>query len=136
MSTVGFGTGNLRDHLMEQLANAGNGNYSYVGSIKDAKRIFVDDLTGTLQVIAKDTKIQVEMNKDVIESYRLIGYENRDVADKDFRNDKVDAGVIGAGHQVTALYELELANDWAAKSAPLATVRVRHKAPRGETANG
>lgn len=132
MSTVGFGTGNLRDHLMEQLANAGNGNYSYVGSLKDAKRIFVDDLTGTLQVIAKDTKIQVEMNKDVVESYRLIGYENRDVADKDFRNDKVDAGEIGAGHTVTALYEVNLKNE--DTTSDIATVRVRYKQPRGEKA--
>lgn len=132
MSTVGFGTGNLRDHLMEQLSNAGNGNYSYVGSVKDAKRIFVDDLTGTLQVIAKDTKIQVEMNKDVVESYRLIGYENRDVADKDFRNDKVDAGEIGAGHTVTALYEVNLKNE--DTTSDIATVRVRYKQPRGEKA--
>ena len=66
MSTVGFGTGNLRDHLMERLANAGNGNYSYIGSIKDAQKVFVDDLTGTLQVIAKDTKIQVEMNPELV----------------------------------------------------------------------
>lgn len=132
MSTVGFGTGNLRDHLMEQLANAGNGNYSYVGNIKDAKRIFVDDLTGTLQVIAKDTKIQVEMNKDVVASYRLIGYENRDVADKDFRNDKVDAGEIGAGHTVTALYEVNLKDE--DTTSDIATVRVRYKQPRGDNA--
>jgi Ca-activated chloride channel family protein len=132
MSTVGFGTGNLRDHLMEQLANAGNGNYSYVGSIKDAKRIFVDDLTGTLQVIAKDTKIQVEMNKDVVESYRLVGYENRDIADKDFRNDKVDAGEIGAGHTVTAIYEVTLKDE--DTTSDIATVRVRYKQPRGDKA--
>jgi Ca-activated chloride channel family protein len=130
MSTVGFGTGNYRDNLMEQLADAGNGNYSYVGNIKDAKRIFVDDLTGTLQVIAKDTKIQVEMNPDVVASYRLIGYENRDIADVDFRNDKVDAGEIGAGHTVTALYEVTLKND--DPVGDIATVRVRYKTPRGD----
>src|SRR5687768_7878906 len=128
MSTVGFGTGNLRDHLMERLANAGNGNYSYIGSLKDAKKVFVDDLTGTLQVIAKDTKIQVEMNPDVVAQYRLIGYENRDIADHNLRNDKVDAGEIGAGHTVTALYEVILRND--DPVGDIATVRVRYKQPR------
>ncbi|MCC7075117.1 MAG: von Willebrand factor type A domain-containing protein [Deltaproteobacteria bacterium] len=129
LSTVGFGTGNYRDHLMEQLADAGNGNYSYVGSMDDAKKIFVDKLTGTLQVIAKDTKIQVEMNPEVVASYRLIGYENRDVADRDFRNDKVDAGEIGAGHTVTALYEVVLKDD--EPKGDIATVRVRYKQPKG-----
>jgi Ca-activated chloride channel homolog len=132
MSTVGFGTGNYRDEMMEQLANAGDGNYSYVGSLKDARRIFVDDLTGTLQVIAKDVKIQVEMNPAMVASYRLVGYENRDIADRDFRNDKVDAGEIGAGHTVTALYEVTLKSDEPA--ADIATVRVRYKAPRGVVA--
>lgn len=132
LSTVGFGTGNYRDQLMEQLADAGNGNYSYVGSKKDAQRIFVDGLTGTLQVIAKDTKIQVEMNPDVVASYRLIGYENRDIADRDFRNDKVDAGEIGAGHTVTALYEVTLKEDL--PTADIATVRVRYKQPHGTKA--
>lgn len=132
LSTVGFGTGNYRDDMMERLADAGNGNYSYVGSQKDAQRIFVDDVTGTLQVIAKDTKIQVEMNPDVVEQYRLIGYENRDVADKDFRNDKVDAGEIGAGHTVTALYEVTLRSP--APTTDIATVRVRYKQPRGTKA--
>lgn len=130
MSTVGFGTGNYRDHLMEQLADAGNGNYSYVGSLDDAKKIFVDKMTGTLQVIAKDTKIQVAMNPAVVQSYRLIGYENRDVADRDFRNDKVDAGEIGAGHTVTALYEVLLKDD--EPRGDIATVRVRYKDPKGE----
>jgi Ca-activated chloride channel homolog len=132
LSTVGFGTGNLRDYLMEQLADAGNGNYSYIGSLKDARKVFVDDLTGTLQVIAKDTKIQVEMNPDVVAQYRLIGYENRDIADRDFTNDRVDAGEIGAGHTVTALYEVILKN--VAARGDIATVRVRYKQPRGSTA--
>jgi Ca-activated chloride channel family protein len=132
MSTVGFGTGNYRDHLMEQLADAGNGNYSYVGGLSDAKKVFVQDLTGTLQVIAKDTKIQVEMNTAAVEKYRLIGYENRNVHDEDFRNDKVDAGEIGAGHTVTALYEVVLREGASANN--LATVRVRYKKPKGQTA--
>lgn len=132
LSTVGFGTGNYRDHLMEQLANAGNGNYSYIDSLAAAKRVFVDDLTGTLEVIAKDVKIQVELDPSRVAAYRLIGYENRDIADKDFRNDRVDAGEIGAGHTVTALYEVVLRDgDNASELGNIATVRVRHKAPRG-----
>jgi Ca-activated chloride channel homolog len=136
LSTVGFGNGNYNDHLMEQLANAGDGNYAYIDSIAAAKKAFVTDLLGTMQVIAKDVKIQVELNPEVVKSYRLVGYENRDIADKDFRNDKVDAGEIGAGHTVTALYEVELheARSAPAALATLATVRIRHKAPRGEVA--
>ena len=108
LTTVGFGMGNYNDILMEQLANDGDGAYYYVDTLSEARRIFVDDLTGTLQVIAKDAKVQVEFNPEVVSRYRLLGYENRDVADDDFRNDAVDAGEIGAGHSVTALYELKL----------------------------
>ena len=133
MSTVGFGTGNYNDNLMEQLANAGNGNYSYIDSKKTAERVFVHELDGTLETIAQDVKIQVEWNKDVVTKYRLVGYENRDVADRDFRNDKKDAGEIGAGHAVTALYELELSST--SPSANLGTVRVRAKKPRGTKAD-
>ncbi len=126
LSTVGFGMGNYNDVLMEQLADKGDGNYAYVDRFSEARRVFVEKLTGTLQVIAKDVKIQVEFDPAVVRSYRLLGYENRDVADEDFRNDKVDAGEIGAGHAVTALYELKL---WPQKSGTLATVRVRYKQP-------
>ena len=108
LTTVGFGMGNYNDILMEQLANDGDGAYYYVDSLSEAQRIFVDDLTGTLQVIAKDAKMQVDFNPETISRYRLLGYENRDVADEDFRDDAVDAGEIGAGHSVTALYELKL----------------------------
>jgi len=108
LTTVGFGMGNYNDILMEQLANDGDGAYYYVDTLSEARRIFVDDLTGTLQVIARDAKVQVEFNPEVVSRYRLLGYENRDVADDDFRNDEVDAGEIGAGHSVTALYELKL----------------------------
>lgn len=132
MSTVGFGTGNYNDHLMEQLANAGNGNYTYIDSPKTAERFFVHELNGTLETIAQDVKIQVEWNQDVVRRYRLVGYENRDVADVDFRNDKKDAGEIGAGHAVTALYEVELVST--SPSGPLGTVRVRAKQPRGSRA--
>ena len=125
LTTVGFGRGNYRDTMMEQLANKGDGNYYYIDSMTEARRVFVDKLTSTLEVIAKDVKIQVDFDPSRVESYRLIGYENRDVADKDFRNDKVDAGEIGAGHQVTALYEVKLNPG----SGDLATVRVRSKLP-------
>ena len=108
LTTVGFGMGNYNDILMEQLANDGDGSYYYVDTLSEARRIFVEDLTGTLQVIAKDAKVQVEFNPEVVSRYRLLGYENRDVADDDFRDDTVDAGEIGAGHSVTALYELKL----------------------------
>jgi len=130
MTTVGFGMGNYRDDLMEKLADKGNGNCFYVDGWQEAKKVFETQLTGTLEVIAKDVKIQVEFNPDAVRRYRLVGYENRNVADRDFRNDKVDAGEIGAGHNVTALYEVELTG------APeqLATVRIRAKAPNGTEA--
>ena len=96
LSTVGFGMGNFNDVMMEQLADKGNGNYAYVDTLEEARRIFVENLTGTLQTIARDAKMQVEFNPQVVSRYRLLGYENRDVADQDFRNDKVDAGEVGA----------------------------------------
>jgi Ca-activated chloride channel family protein len=108
LTTVGFGMGDYNDQLMEQLADDGNGSYAYVDTLDEARRIFVENLTGTLQVIAKDAKIQVLFNPEVVSQYRLLGYENRAVADADFRNDKVDAGEVGAGHSVTALYEVVL----------------------------
>ncbi len=132
LSTIGLGTGNYKDNTMERLANKGNGNYYYIDSYRQARRVFKDQLIGTLQVIAKDVKIQVEFDPDVVARYRLIGYENRKVADKDFRNDAVDAGEIGAGHQVTALYEIELVKS--PTSDVLATARLRHKAPQGARA--
>jgi Ca-activated chloride channel family protein len=126
LSTVGFGMGNYNDVLMEQLADNGQGNYAYVDTIQEARRVFVTNLTGTLQMVARDAKVQVEFNRDVVRSYRLLGYENRDVADGDFRNDKVDGGEIGAGHSVTALYELKL---WPDGRGMLGTVRVRYADP-------
>jgi len=128
LSTIGFGMGNYKDTMMEQLANKGNGNYYYVDSKKEALRVFGEQVDGTLQVIAKDVKIQVEFDPEAIPEYRLIGYENRDIADKDFRDDKVDAGEIGAGHTVTALYEIRLNKNVKGK---LATVRIRAKSPQG-----
>jgi Ca-activated chloride channel family protein len=119
---------------MEQLANKGNGNNFYIDGLSAAKRVFQEQIGATLEVVAKDVKLQVDFDKTRVKRYRLIGYENRDVADADFRNDKVDAGEIGAGHQVTAVYEVELADGWAASTAALATARVRHKTPRGTIA--
>ena len=126
LSTIGFGMGNYKDVMMEQLANQGDGNYFYIDSRAEAEEVFGEDLSGTLQVIAKDVKIQVEFNPTAVYSYRLIGYENRDIADRDFRNDEVDAGEIGAGHSVTALYDVVLADGGAEE---LATVRLRNKTP-------
>ena len=128
LTTVGFGMGNYNDVLMEQLANNGDGFYAYVDTIKEAERVFVHDLTSTLQVIARDAKIQVDFNPAVVSRYRLIGYENRDVADEDFRNDEVDAGEIGAGHSVTALYEIKFHPE-ASTYEPAMTVYVRYEDP-------
>ena len=128
LTTVGFGMGNYNDVLMEQLADDGDGFYAYVDDIKEAERVFVHDLTSTLQVIARDAKVQVDFNPEVVSRYRLIGYENRDVADEDFRNDEVDAGELGPGHSVTALYELKLHED-APLHAPLLTVYLRWEDP-------
>ena len=111
LSTVGVGMGNYNDVLLEQLADKGNGNYAYVDTLEQAHRVFVENLTGMLQVIAKDAKVQVDFNPAVVSRYRLIGYENRDVADQDFRNDTVDAGEVGAGHNVTALYEVKFKDE-------------------------
>ncbi|MCX7555008.1 VWA domain-containing protein [Marinicella sp. S1101] len=108
LTTLGFGTGNYNDHLMEQLADVGNGNYAYIDTIKEANKVLVEQINSTLFTIAKDVKIQVEFNPDVVSEYRLIGYENRQLNTEDFDNDKVDAGEIGAGHTVTAIYEIVL----------------------------
>ena len=126
LTTVGFGMGNYNDVLMERLANDGDGSYYYIDSLTEARRIFSENLVGTLQVIAKDAKVQVDFNPDVVSRYRLLGYENRRVADEDFRNDAVDAGEVGAGHSVTALYELKIRDD---ADGALATVAVRYEDP-------
>jgi Ca-activated chloride channel homolog len=134
LSTVGFGMGNYNDHLMEQLANKGNGNNFYIDSLDEAKRVFERELTANLEVVAKDVKLQVDFDPALVARYRLVGYENRDVRDEDFRNDKVDAGEIGAGHQVTALYEVELTAKGKQTRLPLGAIRIRHKAPDGTNA--
>ena len=134
LSTIGFGMGNYKDELMEQLANKGNGNNFYIDSLAAAKKVFQEQLGSTLEVVAKDAKFQIDFDPAMVTRYRLVGYENRDLADTDFRNDQVDAGEIGAGHQVTALYEVELTDQGKQTSAPIASLRIRHKEPRGEHA--
>ncbi len=132
LTTIGFGMGNFNDILMERIANRGNGTYHYVDSLSAARRLFEDELTGNLEMIARDAKVQVEFNPEVVRSYRLLGYENRRVRDDDFRNDEVDAGEIGAGHEVTALYEIKLHDGL---SGPLGSVFLRYEDIRmGEVA--
>ncbi|MBW8881450.1 MAG: DUF3520 domain-containing protein, partial [Asticcacaulis sp.] len=106
LTTLGFGTGNFNDQMMEKIADAGNGNYAYIDSQMEAQKVLDDELSATLLTVAKDVKIQVEFNPACVSEYRLIGYEDRALNEQDFNNDKVDAGDIGAGHQVTALYEI------------------------------
>jgi len=127
LSSIGFGMTNYNDILLEKLGNKGNGHYAYVDGIDEAHRVFVENLTGMLQVIARDVKIQVDFNPDLVRSYRLIGYENRDVADNKFRDDKEDGGEIGAGHSVTALYEIKFHRN--VPRGQVADVFIRFKAP-------
>ena len=136
---------NYNEHLMEQLADAGDGNYAYIDNLREARKVLVDQLSSTLAVVARDVKIQVEFNPAQVSEYRLLGYENRALKREDFNNDKVDAAEIGAGHTVTALYEivpkgekgwlepLRYAAAPAAEntSAELAMLRVRYKPAAG-----
>jgi len=119
--------GNFNDILMEKLGDKGNGHYAYVDNLPEARRIFVENLTGTLQVIARDVKIQVDFNPEVVRSYRLLGYENRDVDDDKFRDDKEDGGEVGSGHEVTALYEIKLNGE--ASLSNVGTIYIRYKDP-------
>jgi Ca-activated chloride channel family protein len=126
LSAFGFGMGNYNDVMLEKLGDKGNGSYAYIDSLDAARRVFVQNLTGTLQTIARDAKIQVDFNPDVVSRYRLLGYEDRDVADQDFRNDRVDGGEVGAGQSVTALYEITRKPGAA---GPVATVSMRYQTP-------
>jgi Ca-activated chloride channel family protein len=126
LTTAGFGSGSYDDDMLERLANSGDGAYVFIDSPAEARRVFVDEMAATLQTVAKDAKIQVEFDPSRVRRYRLIGYENRDVADKDFRNDKIDAGEVGSGQAVTALYEIELAQP-SDRSADIGTVYVRYR---------
>ncbi len=119
LSVLGFGSGNLNDEMTEQLSNVGNGSYAYIDSLQEARKVLVEQVGGTLFTIARDTKIQIEFNPAVVAEYRLIGYENRMLKIEDFNNDKVDAGDIGAGHTVTALYEVALVGSKGLRMDPL-----------------
>ncbi len=150
LSVLGFGTGNLKDATMEQLADKGNGNYGYIDSLQEARKLLVEDALGTLVTIAKDVKIQVDFNPQHVQAYRLIGYENRMLQAEDFRDDKKDAGEIGAGHTVTALYEIvpagiesaalavepskyqEVVIESSGPADEVMTVRLRYKHPEGD----
>lgn len=158
LSVLGFGSGNLKDRTMETLADKGNGNYAYIDSLSEARKVLVEQMSSTLVTIAKDVKIQVEFNPAAVRSYRLIGYENRLLAKEDFNDDTKDAGEIGAGHSVVALYEVVPANlppgaeprpvvdglkyqtpatapaalSEAAKSGEMMTVKLRYKAPSSD----
>jgi Ca-activated chloride channel family protein len=118
LTTLGYGMGNYNSHLMEQLADAGNGNAAYIDNLREAQKVLVEEMSSTLFTIAKDVKIQIEFSP-LVSEYRLIGYENRLLNREDFNNDKVDAGDIGAGHTVTAIYEITLASDGADQIDPL-----------------
>lgn len=131
LSVLGFGTGNYRDDKMEALADNGNGVYYYIDGVSEAEKVFGTDLTGTLYTVANDVKLQIEFNSQRVESYRLIGYDNRILDKEDFENDAKDAGDVGAGHQVTVCYEIKLAevSEEEIIDAPLLTLRVRYKNP-------
>lgn len=129
LSVLGFGTGNIKDDKMELLADKGNGNYSYIDSLREAKKVLVNEMGATLITVAKDVKFQLEFNEDVVASYRQIGYENRALADEDFADDTKDAGEVGAGSSVTVLYEIELAQKNAIDSDEWCTLHVRYKEP-------
>lgn len=149
LTTLGFGQGNFNDAVMESMADLGNGNYAYIDSAMEAKKVLGEELSSTVFTIAKDVKVQVEFNPAYVSQYRLIGYENRALAEQDFANDKVDAGDIGAGHQVTAIYEVVPTGTkgWlpdrhftantrpvpagGSQSGEMAHVRLRYKLPQG-----
>ncbi len=154
LSVLGFGMGNYKDGTLEQLADKGNGNYAYIDTLSEGRKVLVEQMAGTLCTIAKDVKVQIEFNPARVASYRLIGYENRLLAKEDFNDDKKDAGEIGAGHTVTALYEVVPAGSespdgrpavdplkyqqpseptGAAAGAELCTVKLRYKAPQSDT---
>ncbi len=151
LTILGFGMGNYKDGRMEQLADKGNGNYYYIDNLMEAKKVFINDMRGTLFTIAKDVKLQIEFNPAKVKAYRLIGYENRLLKKEDFADDKKDAGELGAGHTVTALYEVipygskeevpgvddlkyqvHRINPKAFKSKELLTLKLRYKKPDGK----
>jgi Ca-activated chloride channel family protein len=128
LTVLGLGMGNYKDARMEALADNGNGNYAYIDTLNEANKVLVTEMSSTFLTIAKDVKIQIDFNSEAVESYRLVGYENRLMAAEDFNNDKKDAGEIGAGHSVTALYEIIPAKGGSA-AEELAQIKFRYKKP-------
>ena len=135
LSTIGVGLGPFNDELMEQLANKADGTYHYIDTPAEARRIFVENLTSLLASVARDAKIQVEFDRDRVISYRLLGFENRAIADEDFRDDTRDAGEVGAGQSSTALYEVTLDRGWDRGRGPIATATLRYRKPASERIN-
>ena len=152
ISVLGFGMGNYKDDKMEIIADKGNGNYAYIDNIQEAKKVLVNEFGGTLFTIAKDVKIQIEFNPVKVKEYRLVGYENRLLNEEDFDNDKIDAGELGSGHTVTALYEIVLTdekeesaiklkyqtttvNEFAVNTNELVNIKLRYKKPDGYKSN-
>jgi len=151
LTVLGFGMGNFKDSHMEKLADRGNGNYAYIDSAFEARKVLVKEAGSTLVTVAKDVKLQVEFNPAVVAGYRLVGYENRLLANQDFNDDKKDAGEVGAGHAVTALYEIvpvgvevpgaskvddlkyRTPSTPTANTGEMLTVKIRYKAPDGDT---
>jgi len=148
---LGFGMGNLKDSTMEKLADRGNGNYAYIDTLQEAQKVLVEQAGGTFVTLAKDVKVQVEFNSRIVGAYRLLGYENRVLQDHEFNDDRKDAGDMGAGHSVTALFELTPAGERidgtgvdslkyqeparlsaASRADEAMTVKVRYKEPDGE----
>ena len=149
LTCLGYGMGNYKDSKMEILANKGNGNYAYIDNMQEANRFLSKEFKGSMFAIAKDVKIQIEFNPKHVQSYRLIGYENRKLRPEDFKNDAIDAGELGSGHTVTALYEIiptgiesdfsqpelkytAVKNDTSVYSDELATIKFRYKKPDGD----
>lgn len=141
LSVIGFGKGNIKDNRMETLADNGNGNYSYIDSEREAKKVLIDELSSNMLTVCKDVKLQVEFNPEVVKGYRLVGYANRVMKDKDFNDDKKDGGEIGAGHEVTVLYEIIPNDDMACDldeadymedSDEILTLSIRYKKPSGD----
>ena len=135
LTVLGFGTGNLKDNRMETLADKGNGNYAYIDCLSEARKVLVEELGATIVTVAKDVKLQVEFNSDIVREYRLIGYENRALAAQDFTDDTKDAGEIGAGHSVTALYEVRLVRgdmQSVLSQGDVGTLHIRCKKPDGD----
>ncbi|MEN1940909.1 VWA domain-containing protein [Luteimonas sp. MJ246] len=149
LTTLGFGTGNYNDAMAERLADAGDGNHAYIDTLLEARKVLVEEMSSTLLTIARDVKVQVEFNPAVVAEYRLVGYANRMLREEDFANDRVDAGDIGAGHEVTALYEIALAGSGAerlpalrygagdsqapTRTSELGHLRLRYKQPDSDT---